>query len=236
MPLRLEMLSQAAIFRWRGRAPASGVGAARTILPHVSLRAPGMSDREESMIRSASVGRTGPLWLLVCAALSLSAHAQPARPGEIERFQRQMEQFRRETRALIDPTIPVEQRTIFDFGGYYNFNYLSLDDQQGDNRVLRQHDLVGYARLNIDGVHEFYASVRNTYEDFHSGDSFDREGDTNEFFLDRAYYRFDLARSYAAYKGEQIDYNVIFQGGRQLVYWANGLALKIGRASCRERA
>jgi hypothetical protein len=185
-----------------------------------------MSDREESMIRSASVGPQGPFWLLLCAALSISAQAQPvAPPGEIERFQRQMEQFRRETRALIDPQIPVGQRTLFDFGGYYNFNYLSLDDQQGDNRVLRQHDLVGYARLNIDGVHELYASVRNTYEDFHRGDSFDGDGDTNEFFLDRAYYRFDLARHFAAYKGENIDYNFVFQGGRQLVYWANGLTL-----------
>jgi hypothetical protein len=151
--------------------------------------------------------------------------AAVAPPGELERFQRQLEQFRRETRAMVDQRIPVGQRTMFDFGGYYTFNYLSMDDQQGENRVLRQHDLVAYARLNIDGVHEFYGSVRNTYQDFNPGDSFDREGDKNEFFLDRAYYRFDLSRYYAAYKGEQIDYNVVFQGGRQLVYWANGLTL-----------
>jgi hypothetical protein len=165
---------------------------------------------------------------LACAAILLagvgggSAFAQP---GEMERFQRQLEQFRRETRAMVDQRVPVGQRTFLDFGGYYTFNYLSLDDQQRENRVLRQHDLAAYARLNIDGVHEFYGSVRHTYEDFHRGDSFDGEGDQNECFLDRAYYRFDLARHYAAYKGERIDYNVVFQGGRQLVYWANGLTL-----------
>jgi hypothetical protein len=43
--------------------------------------------------------------------------------------------------------------------------------------------------------------------------------------LDRAYYRFDLQRYYAAYKGEKIDYNLTFTGGRQLVSWANGLVL-----------
>ena len=176
---------------------------------------------------AATAGTWGVASAAVACALAapVAAWGQFVPPAEIERFQRQMEQFRRETRALIDPAIPVGQRTLFDFGGYYNFNYLSLDDQQGENRVLRQHDLVAYASLNVDGVHEFYASVRNTYQDFHRGDAFDEDGDNNEFFLDRAYYRFDLARHRAAYAGEQIGYNVVFQGGRQLVSWANGLTL-----------
>ena len=144
---------------------------------------------------------------------------------ELERFQRQLEQIQRDTRLRVDERIPATQRMVFDYGGYLSLNYLSLDDQNGSNRGLRQYDLVGYGRLNFDGVHEIYGSVRATWQDFNPGDSFDGEGDDFEFDVDRLYYKFDLRRYFAAYKGQQIDYNVTFTGGRQLIYWANGLAL-----------
>src|SRR5207302_10742028 len=42
---------------------------------------------------------------------------------------------------------------------------------------------------------------------------------------ERGYYRFDLAKYIGAYKGKQVPYNVTFQAGRDLIYWANGLAM-----------
>lgn len=169
---------------------------------------------------------------IVCLAavalglLSPRATAQIPRPADLERFERQMEQIQRDTRLRVDERIPTEQRTLFDYGGYLSLNYLSLDDQVGNNHGLREYDLVTYARLNIDGVHEFYGSLRGAYRDYNSGDAFSQSESTGwQGDVDRAYYRFDLQRYYAAYKGQKIDYNVTFSGGRQLIYWANGLTL-----------
>ncbi|HSI32914.1 MAG TPA: alginate export family protein [Tepidisphaeraceae bacterium] len=159
--------------------------------------------------------------LLALAALTIPAAAQ----SDVGRFERQLERMQRDTRMRADQSVSADQRALFDWGGYLSLNYLSVDDQDGTNRGLRQYDLVAYARLNLDGVHDFYASVRSTWQDFNPGDSFDGEGDDYIGELDRLYYKFDLARYYAAYKGEKIDFNLVFTGGRQLVYWANGLVL-----------
>ena len=168
-------------------------------------------------------------WVLAAAALLGLAAAAPratAQPADLERFERQLEQIQRDTRLRVDQRIPAEQRTRFEYGGYLSLQYLSLDDQNGDTHGLRQYDLVGYAHLNLDGVHEFYASLRGTYRDFNPGDTFSpSEGSGWYGDLDRAYYRFDLQRYKAAYEGQTIPYNVVFTGGRQLVYWANGLTL-----------
>lgn len=172
----------------------------------------------------------------VCLVAGLAALAAPRARGQadLERFERQLEQIQRDTRLRVDQRIPAEQRTLFDYGGYLSLQYISLDDQNGDNHGLRQYDIVGYAHLNLDGVHEFYGSLRGTYRDFNPGDPFttaDGVGGTNsegsgwQGDVDRAYYRFDLQRYKAAYAGQKIDYNVTFTGGRQLVYWANGLTL-----------
>jgi hypothetical protein len=166
---------------------------------------------------------------VVCCGIgvALGMWAGPAEgQTDLARFERQLERIQRDTRLRVDERIPADQRTLFDYGGYLSLNYLSQDDLNGDNHGLRQYDLVGYAHLNLDGVHEFYASVRGSYRDFNPGDQFsESEGSGWRGEVDRAYYRFDLQRYYQAYKGEKIDYNVTFTGGRQLVYWANGLTL-----------
>src|SRR5690349_15289325 len=108
--------------------------------------------------------------LVAAAGVASLAAALPARAqAELERFQRQLEQIQRDTRTRVDQNVPADQRTLFDYGGYLSLNYLSLDDQNGDNHVLRQYDLVGYTSLNLDGVHQFYASVRGSYRDFNAG-------------------------------------------------------------------
>lgn len=169
-------------------------------------------------------------YLAISASLGvlLLGAALPAcgQPADLERFQRQLEQIQRDTRTRVNADIPADQRAVFDWGGYLSLNYLSLDDQNGDNHGLRQYDLVGYVSLNLDGVHQFYGSLRGSYRDFNPGDRFsidEGSGWYGEF--DRGYYRFDLQRYFAAYEGERINFNVVFQGGRQLIYWANGLTL-----------
>jgi hypothetical protein len=166
------------------------------------------------------------LVVLACCVWPAGAWAQSLPLSQLDRFERQLEQIQRESRQRIDDSIPPDERALFDYGAYYTFSYLSLDDTVGHNHVLRQHELVGYARLNLDGAHELFARARAGFNDFNRGDSFDGKGDDwQSFTLERFHYRFDLKRAMEAYQGKSIEGNITFQGGRQLVVWANGLTL-----------
>jgi len=82
-----------------------------------------------------------------------------------------MEQIQRDTRLRVDERIPAEQRTLFDYGGYFSLNYLSSTTRTGITTAcgsMTRH----LRRLNIDGVHEFYGSLRGSYRDYNPGDAF----------------------------------------------------------------
>ena len=139
---------------------------------------------------------------------------------------RELEQLQLDNRLRANTDIPAGQRYLFDYGGFVTFNYLGLDDPDGEHRVLRETDFIPYARLNIDGVHELFARGIIGWRDFNEGDDFDFRGDEPvDGDLDRGYYRFDLQRAQGAYGGGPGDFRFTFQGGRDLAYWANGLVL-----------
>jgi hypothetical protein len=152
----------------------------------------------------------------------------PAGDRALQREQRirDLQQLELDQRLRANQEIPVGQRALIDYGGFYTFSYLSLDDESNDNRVLRQHEVVGFVRLNLDGAHEFFARGRWGYRDFHRGDSFDGRGDEPiDGDLERGYYRFDYRRYRAAYFGDDPGFDFTAEGGRDLAYWANGLVL-----------
>jgi hypothetical protein len=165
----------------------------------------------------------------VAALLGLLLATRVPAQESLGRFERQLEQIRRDTTLRANPDVPPEQRALLDYGGYFSFGYLSIDDSRNDNHILRQYDLIGYLRANLDGANEVFVRARAGYQDFNDNDSFNGLGDEIiDPDLDRAYYRFDLSRYNAAYKGESAgDFNFVFQGGRDLVYWGNGLTLSV---------
>ncbi|CAN5378450.1 hypothetical protein BH10PLA1_BH10PLA1_09500 [soil metagenome] len=158
--------------------------------------------------------------------MALSAAGARAQ-SNLERFNRQLEQIHQDSLTQPSKDVPVGQRALLDYGGYFTFDYLTVDDQRDDNHVLKQYDTVLYTRLNFDGAHEFFIRARGTFEDFNAGDSFNGRGDQwiNQEVIDRAYYRFDLAKSEAAYHGRDLSYNITAEAGRDLVYWGTGLTL-----------
>jgi hypothetical protein len=148
------------------------------------------------------------------------------RRDSVERFERRLEQIQRDVRERAAPATSIDQRVLIDYGAFVTFDFLAVDDPDQRTHILRQYDLVGYGRLNLDGAHELFARVRTSYRDFNSGDSFTGQGDDwVEPTLDRGHYRFDLRRAAAAYGGPAVDFDLVAQGGRQLVVWANGLVL-----------
>lgn len=164
---------------------------------------------------------------LSAVILSVIAIAAPAwAQTSLERFQRTLDQIERDQRLRANPEVPAEQRALLDYGGYLSYSFFAIDDIHAQTHILNQYDLIAYARLNIDNVHEVFVRARTGYQDWKKGESFDGEGDQTIWpRLEQAYYRFDLARALSAYKGKTTDYNVVIQGGRQFVYWGNGLVL-----------
>src|ERR1700691_5764953 len=120
-----------------------------------------------SMNRAA--GWVGGFFVFVFAA---AAAAQSPVLGNIENYQRQLDVIQRDTALLANPAQPPSQRLFFDYGGFFTASYLSVDDLNNDNHGLRQFDLVGYVRANLDDVQEFYGRGRVTWQDFNPGDSF----------------------------------------------------------------
>ena len=163
---------------------------------------------------------------LLASAAMLACPLAGFAQTDLERFERQLEQIHRDNQRAIDDAISPLQRTTLDFGGWYTISFMAIDDAAQKTHQLVQHDLGGYARLNFEDVHEFFVRGVLTYRDFKTGDAFDRHGD--DLIgpkLERATYRFDLQRAMSVYGDKDIKGNVVFQGGRQLVHWANGLTL-----------
>ncbi len=175
-----------------------------------------------------------PLLVLAFAAcgVAVTATAQTdtgtLQRQTVERQRRfsELEQLQLDNRLRANEDVPAGQRALIDYGGYVTLQYFSIDDRNGNNHGLRQPDFVAYGRLNLDAANEVFARFRTSYQDFNRGDSFTGRGNEwTDFELERGYYRFDLAKYEGAYKGKSIPYNVTFQVGRDLVYWANGLVL-----------
>lgn len=173
-------------------------------------------------VRAAILWAASVPGLLVPAT---EAAAQENRPVDTARFDRTLDQIRRDTRLLASPEIPPERRALVDYGGLVTASYLSTDDSELTNRALRQYDLTGYARVNLDGAHEFYLRGITSYRDYNSGDQFADEEDHLEGFVDEAYYRFDLRRSVQTSKGDEFDNNAVITAGRQYTQWATGMVL-----------
>src|SRR2546429_225325 len=133
--------------------------------------------------------------LIFSLLLQSSARAQE----DLSRFQKQLEQIHRDQFLRIDQAIPPQRRALVDYGAFLTLSYLSVDDQENNNHVLRQYEITGYARINIDNVHEIFLRGHTGYQDFNDKDSFDGHGvDIIEPEFDRAYYRFDLRRALVA--------------------------------------
>jgi hypothetical protein len=142
----------------------------------------------------------------------------------VDRFQRVVQEIQRDNQVRYDAELPPGQRALIDYGGYLTLGYLSFDDSSHDNHGLRQYELVGYGRMNLDGAHEIYVRGRADYDNYNSGDSFDHQPDRLQGRVEEGWYQFDLQR-YAATQGHTLPYDLSIKAGRQFVDWGNGLAL-----------
>jgi len=172
---------------------------------------------------STTLTRFAAFVLAVLVAAPL--FAQISGNSSFERFDRQLELIQRETDARALSGIPADKRALLDYGGYLSMDYFSVDDSNLQNHGLRQYQLVTYARFNLDAAQEAYIRGRFQYNDFNPGDAFENSEPGYHGFLDRAYYKFD-SQGWQRSHGQTVsDFGFTFEGGRDLVYWGNGLTL-----------
>src|SRR2546421_7674582 len=156
------------------------------------------------------VTRRQTLFVLMALIGAAARSLAQAPSNEALRFNRTLEQIQRDTILEVNQGIPLDQRMTLDYGAYISFSYVSLDDNNNDNHGLRQTDFYAYTRLNIDSAHEFFLRYHTGYQDFNRGDSFTGRGsEPIDGDIDRGYYRFDLQKYEAAYKGKIIENNLV---------------------------
>ena len=145
--------------------------------------------------------------------------------SQVERFNRQLDQIRRQTAAIPDD-VPMASKAQLDYGAFASFNYFSIDDPSSRSHGLRQYVLFPYAQVNLDGANEFYIRGVIGYDDWNTGQSLTGRGDEPiDGDLDRGFYRFDLRNHQQIYNKRDIGFDLVAKGGRDLAYWANGLVL-----------
>ena len=177
------------------------------------------------VLKYLSFGRHFHISLFVVMLLTLTRIAAAQVNDATQRFDRELQQLHLDTAVLANPAVPADQRALLDYGGYATISYLSLDDLNRKNHVLDQYDLVGYADYNVDQVQEVFVRGRLEWQEFGVGDQFDGRQHQFHAEIERAYYRLDLGRALAAYNGITSDNDLALKGGRQFVYWGEGLAL-----------
>ncbi|MBI3832712.1 MAG: alginate export family protein [Planctomycetes bacterium] len=161
--------------------------------------------------------------LAVCASGNLSFAQETKGPDSFINQQRAAQE---QTRREFDSQMAAAGRAAFDWGGWYSLNVFMFDDGINSSRTLRRNDLRLWGRLTLDhGAQEFYARGRLSFVDFNHGNSYDgNEDDIEGPNLERGYYRFDLAKALQAWQGRQIDSDLVFTAGRDLVYFGTGFA------------
>ena len=166
--------------------------------------------------------------VLAAATIAPGLSAQVLSLGrEPDSFVNQQRLAQEQLRPAFDAELTDTQRISFDYGGWYSLYYFQFDDGVNSSRTLRRHDLRRWARLGLgEGAHEFYVRARLSLLDFNHGDAFDRNGDDVEGTnLERGYYRFDLARFFAASGVSPPKTSLVLRAGRDLVQFGHGITL-----------
>lgn len=174
--------------------------------------------------------------LSVCVALALAA----AMSGEVfaqlgldsggsDSFLGRQRALERENERKLQRDLPLSQKFLVDWGGWYNAYLFLFDDGIESSRTLRQNDLRLWASFTADrGIHQGYARLRMSYLDWNAGDSFtSNEDDLEGPNLERGWYQFDIGRAIRGYGGHDFPLELKLKIGRDLVYVGTGYAIDL---------
>jgi hypothetical protein len=183
-------------------------------------------------LRSALSGN--PIGIAAAAALSLAitggAGAQLGLDtGVSDSFLQRQRALERENERKLQQDLPMAQRFRLDYGGWFNSYFFLFDDGIESSRTLRQNEVRLWMSFSADrGIHQGYARMRMTYNDWNAGDSFTRnEDDLDGPNLERGWYELDIGRALRGYEVYQAPFELKLKLGRDLVYAGTGYAIDL---------
>ncbi len=133
----------------------------------------------------------------------------------------------RELRAIRESEAPLESFLDWQWGGWVEYYWFSIDDGVQSSRILHQPGLSVWTRMRWDqDNHEIFARMRLDYQYFHDGDEYDRQEDWIGPNLNRGWYRVNLLRALRLIEQDS-PFGFSVKIGRQEVRWGSGFVLDL---------
>lgn len=142
-------------------------------------------------------------------------------------LQRQRDIELRNQQRLKD--LPPAQKFRVDYGGWFDFYLFLFDDGFESSRTFRQYETQFWTSFSIDrGIHEGYARMRLTYNDWNASDSFSgNEDDLDGPSLARGWYQLDAAKALRLYGEYDAPFELKLKIGRDWVQAGTGYSVSL---------
>lgn len=159
--------------------------------------------------------------------LGLSQNAPRAELGSA--FLERQRALERENQRTLQETLPAAQKFRVDYGGWFNTYFFLFDDGFDSSRTLRQYETRLWVSFSADqGIHEGYARMRATYNDWNHGDNFtSNHDDLDGPNLERGWYVLDIAKALRKNENFDLPLELKVKLGRDLVYAGTGFAIDL---------
>lgn len=155
----------------------------------------------------------------IALALLALAFAAPAMAQDGLRI------YEEELRVQIDQQALDLRQREFDAGGWGTFGYFNFDDENNQNKTLRQSQLRLWAGANLSGVHRAYVRYLLDWDDWNSGQH--NKGDSDYCRLERAWYQLSISQLVRQLGGVAPPYHLNVKVGREYVTIGSGLTLSM---------
>ncbi len=121
---------------------------------------------------------------------------------------------------------PIAERILFDYGGYFRYGFSAVDDSKSQAQYLNQFDARFYGRVELDGYMRFFGRLRVEYDSWNTIGDYAPSGEGWQRPVGELYWlEFDLGNWMSSQDGAGRSWTLRARGGRQFVFWANGLSL-----------
>ena len=151
--------------------------------------------------------------------------------GLVENIQRQLNVEDTQYRQSFFANTPIADRLLLDGGGTARFAYSLIDNARSQEQQVYTTDVRLFMRAELDGGFRFFGRLRGLYNDWSYTGTLglgpDPREDGWQWPIGEIYWgTFDLAGFSESRTGRKYtDSNLIIQGGRNYLIWAQGLVL-----------